>query len=309
MHWADRLYAAWVGRPRFFADGWGDPDAPDAIARHFASVGPPAAVRPELGTARREGTITVREGTFASPAEDLPAESRTARFELRVPDRARGAVLLLGSTGDEGYARRRRIAGPLAADGLATLILENPYYGARRPSGQAGCGLRSVADQLRMNRATVEEARALMRWLADSFGPVSVSGFSMGGTMAAYTAVTTPIAVGCVPVASGASAAPILTRDLLSRQVHWDRLGDGARERLAGIIEAVALTRMPPPADPRRAVILGCRYDGYVDPGSVEELHRHWPGSSLGWLEAGHVTGLLLHGTSIRAAIGRSLAG
>jgi hypothetical protein len=31
MHWLDRLYAAAVGRPRFFPDGWGDLEASSGL--------------------------------------------------------------------------------------------------------------------------------------------------------------------------------------------------------------------------------------------------------------------------------------
>jgi hypothetical protein len=40
----------------------------------------------------------------------------------------------LAATGDQGLWKRRRfIAQPLLAQGIGSLILENAYYGSRRP--------------------------------------------------------------------------------------------------------------------------------------------------------------------------------
>jgi hypothetical protein len=65
------------------------------------------------------------------------------RFELVVPinqehRRLRPRVIQLAGTGDHGFGgRRRSLALPLARDhGVASLILENPYYGPRKPKQQ-----------------------------------------------------------------------------------------------------------------------------------------------------------------------------
>jgi predicted alpha/beta hydrolase family esterase len=97
---------------------------------------------------------------------------------------------------------------------------------------------------------------------------------------------------------------------VLSLQVCWDRLGDPevARRRLGDALEAIALHRLPAPPDPSRAVLVGCRTDGYVDPDGVAVLHRHWAGSTLRWLETGHLAGLVAHADELRRAIADAFA-
>lgn len=313
MHWLDRLYAAAVGRPRFFPDGWGDLDAAGDLREFVLTPRDPAPIHPDV---RRKGRIDGVEsyhGSFESPSAGLPPESRTARFELLLPRGREGApvCVYLAATGEEDGSRRRRLALPLVREGIGALLLENPFYGTRRPARQSGSDLRSVADQFAMNRATIEEARALLGWLrARGHRDAGVCGYSMGGSIAAYTAVCTPFPVVTVAAAAGSSAATLMTRNILSRQVHWDRLGDPreARKRLATALDAVALHELPRPNDPRRATLVGCRRDGYVDADGVERLHHHWTGSTLRWIDTGHVAGLTVHGSVLRRAVADTFA-
>ena len=313
MHWMDQLYAWAVGRPRFFAGGWGDMRAVDELLELLRVPRDPAPIRPALRRKTSRSAVAVFAGAFESPASGLPPESRTARFELYLPPRAAASPVCvhLASMGDEGFLRRRRIALPLVQRGLGALLLENPYFGARRPRAQEGTELSCVADQFVMNRATIEEARSLLGWLrAEGHATVGVSGYSMGGSMAAYTAVCTPFPVAVVLAATGSSVAHLATRDIPSRFVHWEKLGcpTAARRRFGDALEAVALHRFPPPPDPSRAILLGCRGDGYVDPEGVGVLHRHWSGSTLRWLDTGHVGGLVLHAAALRRELSAAFA-
>jgi len=46
---------------------------------------------------------------------------------------------------------------------------------------------------------------------------------------------------------------------------------------------------------PRSAFLIGAKSDAYVPPASVEALHRHWPGSTLRWIDSGHVGAFLFY--------------
>jgi hypothetical protein len=313
MHWLDRLYAAAVGRPRFFHDGWGDVEAAGDLLEFVRTPRDPAPIRPDVRRVAHVNGVHVFEGSFESPSAGLPPESREARFELLLPaTRADAPVCVyLAATGEEDGSRRRRLALPLVREGIGALLLQNPFYGTRRPARQSGSDLLCVADQFAMNRATIEEGRALLGWLrARGHRDVGVCGYSMGGSIAAYTAVCTPFPVVTIAAAAGSSAATLMTRNVLSRQVHWDRLGEprAARQRLAAALDAIALHELPRPNDPRRATLVGCRSDGYVDADGVLRLHHHWAGSTLRWIDTGHVAGLTLHGAVLRRAIADTFA-
>lgn len=187
MHWLDRLYAAAVGRPRFFQGGWGDLGAAGELFEFVRTPREPAPIRTVVRRIADISGLHAYEGSFKSPSAGLPRESRRAYFELLLPpDRADAPVCVyLAATGEEDGSRRRRLALPLVRMGIGALLLDNPFYGRRRPAGQVGSDLRRVADQFAMNRATIEEARALLGWLrTQGHTHVGVSGYSMGGSRA-----------------------------------------------------------------------------------------------------------------------------
>jgi pimeloyl-ACP methyl ester carboxylesterase len=246
------------------------------------------------------------EGIFDSPSSFLPVASRTGRFQLVLPAARRQAPVLvaLASSGDEGYGLRRRLFLPLIAQGIGVLLLENPFYGARRPPGQRGSNLRTVSDFFAMCGAAMREAVGLMEWLRERGHPVGVGGYSMGGSVAALAASLAPFPVAAMLCATGVNGASVLTRDLLSRQVHWHRLGDpeASRARFGAQCERISLARLRPPSDPASAVLLGCTRDGYVDKAGVTSLHDHWSGSTLRWMDAGHISAVAFRASALREA-------
>jgi dienelactone hydrolase len=306
-HWLDALSARLVRRgPRFFADGWGPSGVLEKLTR-----GPQGFAMPELSQVflrpeRVEGPFRVQDGRFPSPAAvgSLPPEAQEARFRLLLPKGA-GArppvVVLLAASGDEGFGMRRFLAASLVARGVGALLLENPYYGSRRPRGQQGPAVRTVVDLLLMFRATAVEASALLGWLLARGHPkVGVSGYSMGGSLAAYAAAAFPLPVAVAPLAAADSAAPVFTEGVLSALPDWQALGrglgsgagaeDAARRRLAEVLGAAATTALPPLSQPRRAVLVAARQDGFVPGSATLRLLQHWRGAELRYVPGGHVS-------------------
>ena len=52
----------------------------------------------------------------------------------------------------------------MLVQGIATMVLESPYYGKRRPDFQQGSRLLRVSDLLVLGRATIEESLCLLDW-------------------------------------------------------------------------------------------------------------------------------------------------
>ena len=214
----------------------------ERLSQHTVLVDPVPDLEVEWeGGWRTMGEARVRDGHFPSPAAtDLPAESRTARFRMLLPrSEPRAVCLHFAATGDVGYTRRQQLARPLLAEGVGAVLLENAYYGARRPAGQFRVALRRVDDLLRMGRATLEEGRALVGWLHGQGYPVCVTGYSMGGHMAAAVAATAPHPVCAAISGAGITVSGIFTRGLLARQIAWSRLGEDASERLAEALSVI----------------------------------------------------------------------
>ena len=256
--------------------------------------------------------------TFESPAPTpMPAECRTARVQIWTPTRPTGAMcILLASTGEEGFWSRQALAKRLLAEGIGSILLENPFYGSRRPHGQRGPVLRTVVDQFAMNTATVDEARALLGWIRRRGQIGGVTGYSQGGFMAAFAAAFVDFPVVVVPRAAGTQAAPVLTEWALSRAVHWPSLAREAgsvaqaRTELAQHLGVVDLTRHPAPVAPELATIMVARHDRVFPIRTGLALHAHWPGSKLVVSNAGHVTSVFLddeaHVAALLAAFDRA---
>jgi len=125
----------------------------------------------------------------------------------------------------------------------------------------------------------------------------------MGGHMAAITAAVAPMPLACAAMATGASASAIYTRGLLSRSVDFETLGGEARARLRELFDVADITNFRPPIRVDAAMVSGCIRDGYVLASETERLHRHWKGSVLRWIEAGHFSALVTQRRALHACV------
>ncbi len=317
-HWLDVAFAWGASRRPFFQEGWGDEEVLALATQGRLLEGrAPEAATPRWGAPwkRRRG-LTVRDGAFASPQPGLPAPVDTARLRLLSVEghSQHSACLVLAGSREEGFWLREAIYAPLVHHGVDLLLLENPYSGLRRAHGQSSAAVRTVSDHVLLNVAMVQEARALLGWLGRAgYRRVAVAGYSMGGFVAALVAALTPEPLAVAALAAGTTPAPVYSRGLLSHSVDFTTLGkasggeEKARERLAGLFGLADISRLPAPARPEAALVVGCRRDGYVAQRDTEALAAHWAGSTLRWLEAGHISALLLHRAELRGAVAEAL--
>ncbi len=312
----DRLYASRSNRLLFFKDGWGDLPRIREVFRAGRRSGPPAPIEIRWEGEREENGALFRYGAFASPYArmPLPEESREAFFELILPrgaSRKTPICIHFAATGDEGFARRRKaLALPLLRDGIGSLILENPYYGRRRPPGQHRKMLNRFSDLWAMGGAAVEEGRSVLQWLGrEGYTRLGVCGISMGGSMAAQVAALAegPVAmIGCV---TANSASVVFTEGVLKHYLAWDILErelDGTGGAVGLMRELLDLTDIrgyPPPLRPEAAFLVAAKNDAYIPPESAARVHAHWPGSTMRWLRTGHVGAFLFHRNAFLEAI------
>ncbi len=321
-HWLDHAVGALLGRSTLFTDGWGDTPILDELSKPHPSDLTDTDCPPIVWDAPRTfAGLYRRTGRLLSPAHLLFRDeaTKTARIELLAhqntmrddePLPETSLAVYLASSGEEGFLRRRMFALPLVRKHkIAAVLLENPFYGARRPKGQKSSYVRSVAEQLAMNRATVREARALLaRYRALGLTKLAVTGYSMGGFMAALTATRCPFPVAVIPCAAGLSPAPVFVEGVLSRSIEWGSLSKTsgseqlARARLAEIFHAVAAYLLAAPK-PKSAILVAAKDDGFVNHKDVRALAEAWPDAELRWLEGGHVSAYVRHQAVMRQAI------
>ncbi|XP_067849701.1 protein ABHD18 isoform X3 [Heptranchias perlo] len=85
--------------------------------------------------------------------------------------------------------------------------------------------LRNVSDLFVMGGALVLESAALLHWLErGGYGPLGMTGISMGGHMASLAASNWPKPIPLVPCLSWSTASGVFTTGVLSKAVNWSEL-------------------------------------------------------------------------------------
>lgn len=138
------------------------------------------------------------------------------------------------------------MALPLLEEGrVGSLLLENPFYGSRKPKEQVRSQLHHVSDLLVMGLALILECHLLLHWLEKGgLGPIGLTGISMGGHNASLAAALCPKPIPVVPCLSWATASCVFTKGVLSSAVCWEVLerqlssddDGGLRELFHGVV-------------------------------------------------------------------------
>ncbi|XBH62236.1 protein ABHD18 [Triticum urartu] len=337
------LHRTKLGTP-FFSKGWGGTKLdllermvkqlfPEAPCQNW----PPTAVQPKWKTVWETKNSCLREGVFRTTCDErlidaLPPESHNARVAFLTPKdvspEKMACVVHLAGTGDHSFERRLRLGGPLLKDNIATMVLESPYYGQRRPSMQHGAKLQCVSDLLLLGKATIDEARSLLYWLQAEagYGKMGICGLSMGGVHAAMVGSLHPTPIATLPFLAPHSAVVPFCEGLYRHATAWEALREDAaalakdatsltedaasgisieqvKDRLRSVLSLTDVTRFPLPKNPQAVIFVGATDDGYIPRHSVMELQKAWPGSEVRWVTGGHVSSFLLHNDSFRKAI------
>lgn len=302
VHWLDKAAVRALARTplerRPFYRGWGDPDVIEDYLERAAAVDPIVRIHPVERPARRSGGSIVRDLTFDSPEPMLPkAASRVrARWVTTDPEPDR-LVVLQAAWNDEDYKTRGRFARSLLAEGIATVMPEHPYYGDRRVDPAPLSPVSTVSDFALMGRAAVREGRSIVSYFRDRGYRVGISGYSMGGNMAAFVTTTVRFPVASSLLAAAYSPGPAFIDGVIRNSIAWDALGGETPHvvrRLQEFLMAASVLRFDPPEHTKAATLVAGTRDGFVPNASTLAIHRHWPGSKIDWVNAGHAN--LLHG-------------
>lgn len=311
MHWLDRAARFSAARlppgKRPFNLGWGDEDVVRWYLDQARVVPAVADIAVRTRPARRSGSLVVRDLEFDSPFEMLPARVRPVRARWLSthpePDRV---VVLHAAWNDEDYRTRSRLGRELVARGIAAIMLQHPFYGDRRRDPNLAAPVPTVADFCLMGRGGVLEGRSLVTYLHRAGYRVGVSGYSMGGNIAAFVGTLLDIPVAISATASPYAAGPALMGGLLRETIAWEALGGDTPEvagRLSAVLHAGSLLDHTPAPHTAAAVLVAGSRDGFVPTSSTQAIHRHWPGSKMVWVSAGHASLLFANRDVMAAAV------
>jgi len=108
---------------------------------------------------------------------------------------------------------------------IGSIILENPYYGSRKPTDQRRSSLAYVTDLFVMGGMLILEAMALLHWCEKvKLTPAILHGFSLGGHMAslAFTNWSKPLSLlSCL---SWSTSSTVFCNGVISRTIPWPLL-------------------------------------------------------------------------------------
>lgn len=228
---------------KLFIQGWGKPDDLKRIFELRKIVGNrekckelvPKDYPVFIDKVEDQSDCKIHNGYFISPLEHivpgiLPSESIKARFQFIVPKKWKNhkpVCIHLAGTGDHFFWKRRTLmARPMIKEaGMASLLLENPYYGYRKPKEQVRSSLRNVSDLFVMGAALILESAVLLHWLErEDYWPLGMTGISMGGHMASLAVTNWPKPIPLIPCLSWTTASNVFTTGVLSKSVNWREL-------------------------------------------------------------------------------------
>lgn len=232
---------------KFFTKGWGKPEN----LRRLFEFRKVVSNREEcLKLIERDYPVTITreqkmsdctllEGYFLSPLERylpgiVPEIAQKAHFQALLPVHwpekgCKPMCLHLAGTGDHFFWRRRNLmVKPLLKEaGIGGIILENPFYGLRKPTDQVRSSLHNVSDIFVMGGCLILESLVLFHWCErNGLGPLGVTGLSMGGHMASLAATNWPKPLVLVPCLSWSTASAVFLQGVMSHSINWDLLED-----------------------------------------------------------------------------------
>ncbi|KAG1665454.1 Protein ABHD18 [Nymphon striatum] len=210
---------------KFFVKGWGKPDNLKKIlefrkiisdrsrCQNLVSSDYPVVIDQEYN----KNDYKVLEGHFVTPLchylpEVVPQESVIARFQVITPKTWKSShkpiCLHLAGTGDHNLT--------------LTLILA---HGVRKPKAQSRSSLHNVSDLFVMGSCLILESLALFHWCErQGYGPLGITGISMGGHMASIAGCNWHKPIALTPCLSWTTASCAFTKGVLSGAIPWQLL-------------------------------------------------------------------------------------
>lgn len=225
---------------QLFTKSWGHPDVIKQMAKYRREVMSKRLVmdyvndlKPKIDIVKNasKNGVTFHEGFFTSPhamlfPDHMPGNLARAHFRAWLPDKPGPVCIHLAGTGDHSYFRRQYlIVDDMLKDGVGAILIQNPFYGDRKPPNQFRSSLQNVTDLFVMGAALIAECNYLFNWAESlGYGPFAISGVSMGGFMAQLAGSNSLRPISIIPILSWTTASPSYTEGAISPAVNYPLL-------------------------------------------------------------------------------------
>ena len=307
-HWLDHLYLRLKSKDTLFSKGWGDEKLTKKIVNLESLTEKPRDLNIHFTKRVEEKKFTSLEATFKNPFIEfpLPKNSEQGFLEFILPkgvdlfekSSKPPLVLLMPASGDDTFTyRRRKLAIPLAQKGIASVMLEIPFYGRRKPEAQEETNIGLVSDFALMLYMSYQEGRSILySFFKNGFYNLGVSGFSMGGFFASGIASSLPFPTALVAALTGNTIADTLVYGNCQQSCDWNALIGNqskvfAQKKLYNILDFIGnLEVLPPPPYLATSLLINAQEDAYIPPINAKKLKLLWKGVDQIWIPGGHFT-------------------
>jgi hypothetical protein len=296
-------YERLPGKKKLFYDGWGNQNTLDQVDKMWDATEPPSDIDIKWeNVTKSTEDYSISTGYFTNKKyfDLLPSESRTVKIILVKPkeNHFHGGVFYAPTSREVAFNRRLRIAKKLASEGIATVLIDNPFMGRRKPLNQFKTVIAKFSDYPLMIAACIEENRMVLTWMKSmGIERICATGLSQGAFTSAVAAMKLPFDVKVIAVAPPNSAEDVILRGIPGRLCAWDVLENtcpsriNAMDDMRKVFNRTRLDGISLPNTGTTIHLVAALSDKFIPSISYSDLAKHWKDiGTIEWRVGGHVS-------------------
>ena len=219
------------------------------------------------------------------------------------------SVVLLHYLGASDLKIERSIAGHLAQNGIASVIMALPYHLGRTPPGRASGELAIQADPKKLIATmtqSVWDVRRTLDWIQTrpelDVNRIGIGGTSLGAMVATLSYALDPRIQLASFMLAGADLAHILWNSsrVVTQRDTLRSLGY-TESRLSEALKEIEPLEYLGKRSPGKTFVVGARYDTVIPPVDTHKLIVGLGSPKVLWLDTGHYGGAFVQGKLLRS--------
>ncbi len=249
--------------------------------------------------------------SFPSSQPSGVAENDSVYLRVFVPKKGTGpypVVVVLHYWGANDQKIERSLAGDLARQGIASVLMTLPYHLERTPAG-ARSGERAILPDPKSLVATMSQAALDVRRTVDFIvsrpefdsNQIGIAGTSLGSIVSSLSFAVEPRLKCASFMLGGADLAHILWNSSRVVKVREELRKKGYTEsKLREELKDVEPLRFLPTRESKPAFVVGGKFDTVLPPADTRKLIDALGSPSVLWLDTGHYGGVFVQRRILR---------